>query len=94
METYKIFICNKETPLQILYYFQITLRLNSNKMDSSKTELRSKCQLEVGSYKHCVSSFICTEEYCGEIVDKLILIFIVQLDAEPEFSSWFTQSVW
>lgn len=51
----EISICNRtrETPFRILYRLQITPQLR-HRMNSSLSEKCLKCQVEVGSYRHCV----------------------------------------
>lgn len=81
----EISICNRtrETQFRILHRLQITPQLR-HRMNPNLTEMCSKCQIEVGCYKHCIWSCIHIEEYWHKVTDKLSLIFGVNLDPDPQ----------
>ncbi len=84
----KISICNKTREIQfrILHHLQVSPQLR-HRMNPNLTEMRSKCQVEVGSYRHCIWSCIFIEVYWGKITN-LIWFLMSTLILNLRFCSW------
>lgn len=74
-----ISVCNRtrETQFRLLHRLQITPQFR-HKLDNSKSELCTKCNVEVGSFIHCVWTCRHIDKYWQDVEKRLHLIFDIK----------------
>lgn len=79
-----ISVCNrlKENQFRFLHCLQITPQLR-HRMDHNKSELCTKCNVEIRTFIHCVWTCTFIDEYWKNIADRLNLILNIRLNKDP-----------
>ena len=67
----------RETQFRLLHSLQITPQFR-HKLDNSKSELCTKCNVEVGSFIHCVWTCRYIDKYWKDVENRLQLIFDIK----------------